>query len=207
MIRILQSPWIALALGVAIYCGTTIAVLQPGKLVEKYRVEPTYPEDQVREIQPSWAFKNPEVDQLITELRREREVARARAQELNELETRLAVERQEISTITQEVSRLQAQLDAEFIAIREGEQANLKRLARVYGAMSPEGAAKILLEFEDEQAVKIFALMKEQESAPILELMAKEGQPAARRVALISDQLRRLRAKPTASTPRTPRTP
>jgi flagellar motility protein MotE (MotC chaperone) len=203
MMRLLQSPWIAVVLGILLYFGTTAWVLRPDRLLTEHLAgELATPEEPLRPLEPSWAFKNPEVDQLIAELRQEREAVKVRAQELQELETRLAVERAELSTITQQVFRLQQQLDADFASIREDEAGNLKRLAKVYASMSPEGAAKILLEFDDDQVVKVFALMKEPESAPILELMAKEDQNAARRVALISDRLRRLRAKPPATPPR-----
>jgi hypothetical protein len=45
--------------------------------------------------------------------------------------------------------------------------------------------------------VKIFAIMKESETAPILELMARDGPVNARRVALISERLRLLSPPPT----------
>lgn len=205
MIQLLQSSWVAAGLGTLLYCATTAWFLRPAQFTAGPRhPDAASPEESLRPLQPSWAFKNPELDQMLTELQQQREAVKTRDQELRDLETRLAVERQELHAITQEVFRLQRQLDADFAAIRDDELTNLKRLAKVYAAMSPEGAARILLEFDDDQAVKLFALMKESESAAILELMAQDGQLAARRVALLSDRLRRLRAKTPTAPPRTP---
>ena len=198
MIRTLQSPWLAIALGILIYAGVTAMLLRPDKLIAEYKAANTVKEaDRDELIAPSWAFKNPEVDEMLTDLRSQGEALKIREQELNDLAARLAVERQEICTITQRMATLQAEMDISFVRIQENELGNLKRLAKVYATMTPDGAAKILTEFQDDAAVKIFAIMKESETAPILELMAKDGPTNARRVALISDRLRLLSAPPT----------
>lgn len=207
MIRTLQSTWMAVALGVLAYVATTALLLRPDQLIAQQRALKASTGEKMELIGPSWAFKNPEVDEMLADLRTQREELKVREQELNDLAARLAVERQEIGTVTQRVATLQAEMDQAFVRIQENELANLKRLAKVYAAMSPEGAAKIMTEFQDDAAVKIFALMKESETAPILELMAKDGPTAARRVALISDRLRLLSTAPLPEKPKTPSTP
>ena len=197
MIRTLQSTWLAIALGVLAYVATTVLVLRPDKLIAQRRAMGATTVQRTERLEPSWAFKNPEVDEMLADLRTQREALQVREQELNELAARLAIERQEISTITQRVVLLQAGMDQSFLRIQEGELGNLKRLAKVYAAMSPEGAAKIMNEFQEDAAVRILALMKESETAPILENMAKDGPATARRVALISDRLRLLSTPPT----------
>ncbi len=198
MIRTLQSPWLAVALGVLIYAGITAMLLRPDKLISAHKAaNEVKAEDTTELIGPSWAFKNPEVDEMLADLRAQGEALKAREQELNDLAARLAVERQEIFTITQRMATLQAEMDISFLRIQETELANLKRLAKVYATMTPDGAAKILTEFQDDAAVKLFAIMKESETAPILELMARDGPTNARRVALISERLRLLSAPPT----------
>jgi flagellar motility protein MotE (MotC chaperone) len=196
MIRTLQSTWLAVAVGVLAYVATTALLLRPDQLITQQRtLKPGIAEKQEL-IGPSWAFKNPEVDEMLADLLAQREALKVREQELNDLAARLAVERQEIGTVTQRVATLQAEMDQAFVRIQQNELANLKRLAKVYAAMSPDGAAKILTEFQDDAAVKILALMKETETAPILEGMAKAGPANARRVALISDRLRLLSTAP-----------
>jgi flagellar motility protein MotE (MotC chaperone) len=214
MIRILQSTWLAVALGVLAYVATTAMLLRPDKLLAQQRSLKVRTLEKESPLGPSWAFKDPELDEMLAELRTQREALKAREQELNDLAARLAVERQEIGTITQRVVTLQAEMDQAFVRIQENELANLKRLAKVYAAMSPDGAAKILAEFEDDAAVKIFALMKETETAPILEGMAKAGPATARRVAMITDRLRLLstsavpdKSKPPGATKAPPTVP
>ena len=92
--------------------------------------------------------------------------------------------------ITQTVSRLQQDFDQQAVRVRETETVNLKKLAKIYSAMSPEGATTILKELPDDQVVKIFLFMKDIETAPILELLAKQGSSEAKRAASISERLR-----------------
>lgn len=190
--RMLQSPWVAAALGALAYTLTTVLLLRPERMLANRPAPVPAEEPSHQEPVPSWAFRNPEIDQLVSELKAEREAVRAREKELQDLAERLNVERQEIGTITQRVAVLQAEMDRTMVRIKDDESANLKRLAKVYATMGPESAAKIMIEFQDEAAVKIFAFMKESETAPILENIAKSGPDAARRVALLSDRLRLL---------------
>lgn len=192
MMRTLQSPWLAVLLGVLAYAATTVIFLRPDRLIAERRRLEEKAQQPGEGLQPSWAFKNPEVDELIADLRTQRDALKAREQELNDLAARLAVERQEIGTITQRVVSLQAEMDRTFLRIQENELANLKRLAKVYANMSPESAAKILAEFQEDAAVKLLGLMKESETAPILENLAKNSPADARRVAQITDRLRLL---------------
>jgi flagellar motility protein MotE (MotC chaperone) len=190
--RILQSPWVAAALGALVYLLTTVMMLRPERLLANRPATPATAEahSEPEVPGPSWVYKNPEVDQLVSELKTEREAVKAREKELQDLATRLAVERQEIGTITQRVAVIQAEIERSMLRIKDDEAVNLKRLAKVYVSMSPEAAAKIMAEFQDDVAVKVFSLMKESETAPILEIISKSGEAAVRRVALISDRLR-----------------
>ena len=192
MIKLAQSPWLAVALAVLSYAGTTMVFLQPNKLALASRATPNVEPASLAPLQPSWEFRNPEMDQALGEIKEERETLRARAQQLNELEARLAAERQEIAVVTQLVTRLQGEIDQMIVHAKDDEVVNLKRLGKVYANMSPEGAAKIIKELEDEQILKILMFMKEAETAPILENMgAGKGQgPNAKRAALLSDRLR-----------------
>ena len=113
-----------------------------------------------------------------------------REQELRDWAARLDAEQQEISVVTQRVARLQQDFDQQVVSVRASEAANLKKLAKIYSAMTPEGATKILKELTDEQVVKILMFMKDTETAPILELLAQQGQSEAKRAALITDRLR-----------------
>ncbi len=160
----------------------------------------------------SWVYFNPEVDQLIKELKAEKEALAAREQDLNQLSTRLKTERKEIDLVAQTVTQTQAEIDkrisdikaavekqykdlkAEFekrhIEVKAEELPNLKRLAKTYGSMTPGGAAGILREMDDVTVVKVLSQMKESETGLILEALSKQGAPEAQRVAELTEKLR-----------------
>lgn len=191
MMRLLQLRWTAVALGALSYALTTWWVLQPARLVVQaaQAIQAAADADQNGPSGPSWTFHNPEFSQLVAELKAERDAVRARASQLDELEARLKVERQELNAVTQTVYQLRADLESTVTRVTEEESSNLRKLAKMYSTMSPEGASRILKEMEDDQIVKILALMRETESAPILESFG-QGKDAARRAAAISNRLR-----------------
>ncbi len=139
---------------------------------------------------PSWEFSNPELDQLMAELKKEKATLAERQKQLDELAARLEAERSEIYTATQAVHQIQVDLDRSFIRVADEETANLKKLARMYAAMSPDGAAGILKQLDEASVVKIMLYMKEDESAPVLETLSKLGDAEAKLVAGISERLR-----------------
>jgi len=187
MTRLLQSDWTASLLGLLAYLLTTLFLWRP---LAHPPVSTTVEVVARRTPGPSWTFHSPEVDMLIIELRREKEALAAKEKELKDLAQRLESERAELGQITQAVQQLQADFDQNIIRVREGEAVNLKKLAKTYAAMTPDGAAAIFKALDDESTVKIMMFMKEAETAPILEALAKPGEPQAKRVAAISERLR-----------------
>jgi len=182
----------AVAVGTLIYGLTTWLCLEPQKqfrraaeaLRAKGEARATLPTG------PSWTCQNPELNQLMAELKDEREALRDRAVQLDELQARLGTERQEICQVTQTVYRLRKELDATVSRVTDEEAVNVKKLAKVYATMSPAGAARILKEMDDIQIVTILALMKEAESATILEGLGQGDKQDAKRAALLSNRLR-----------------
>lgn len=190
MIRILQSGWMAALLAAIAFLGTTSY-----ELIQFYNSAPADIATELDNLDasvngPSWRFTNPELDQLIADLRTEKENLDARAQQLDELATRLQNERSELNQVTQMVSRIQQDFDHEVTSVHEEEMANLKHLAKVYAAMTPASAVIILKELDDQQIVKILCFMKEAETAPILEAFANSGAADARRAAMLSERIR-----------------
>jgi flagellar motility protein MotE (MotC chaperone) len=195
MIRKLQSPIVAAVAGVIAYALATWLFLNPSKAVQA--------EMESRTIQhgttppkpvPSWEFQNPELEQMLAEVKAEREALNTRRQELAELEARLKSEWQEIGVVTQRVARLQAEVEKTFVSVKRDEAVNLKKLARMYASMKPDSAAKIIFEMDDSQVVRILAMMKDTEAAAIMQTQAKQDKAELKRVATLSDQLRLVRA-------------
>jgi hypothetical protein len=187
MIRLLQSNWTASILGTVVYLLATLALCRPYAHPPVRLVRETTSH---RGPGPSWAFHSPEADLLITELKQEKEALAAKEKELKDLALRLQSERAELGQITQAVQQLQAEFDQNITRVRAEETVNLKKLAKTYAAMTPDGAASIFKALDDDSAVKIMMFMKETETAPILEALAKPGEVQAKRVAAISERLR-----------------
>jgi flagellar motility protein MotE (MotC chaperone) len=192
MMRLLQNKWAALGAGAIIYGLTTWLLLHPHR--QLVRAAEALRARQVAAgavaVGPSWTFHNPEMEQIMAELKSERDALQVRASQLDDLEARLNAERQEICVVTQTVYRLRAELDSTVTRVSQQEAVNLKKLAKVYATMSPEGAARILKEMDDDQIVRILALMKESESAPVIESIAQGNTVEAKRAAMISNRLR-----------------
>jgi flagellar motility protein MotE (MotC chaperone) len=139
---------------------------------------------------PSWDFINPEADQLIAELKAEKDALGKKEKDLNDLSERLQEERAELNLVTQSVRQLQINFDQNVLRISDEETANLKKLAKVYADMDPVNASKILEEMDDTSIIKIMVFMKDVETAAIWEAMAKGGEEDAKRAAMLSDRLR-----------------
>jgi flagellar motility protein MotE (MotC chaperone) len=188
--KILQNSFVASLLGLILYAVVTVLVWKaPATIVEGELAQADIVAH-AKAAAPSWEFQNPEAEMLITELKEQKEALAKREKDLNDLAERLQAERMEINVVTQAVYQLQRQVETSIVRINAEEQANLKKLARTYAAMSPEGAAPIFKEMEEATLVKILALMKETETAPILEAMSKLGVDEAKRVANLTERLR-----------------
>lgn len=183
--KTLQSPWVAGLLGLLLYAATTVMLWRPPAPV------PMQPAAGApSEPGPSWTFHNVEIEQLVTELKKEKESLAVREKQLADLAARLQSERLEINQVTQHVHQLQVEFDRNVVRARDEEIVNLKKLAKMYAAMTPEGSAAIFKQLDDISLVKIMMFMKEAETAPILEHMAKQGEPQAKRAAALSERLR-----------------
>ncbi len=189
--NILKSKWlIVLVLGAISYIGTTLFLLNKFPL-KPIKSEKDYPiVGNLENKHASWNFYNPELDQLIADLTREKEILDKRAQELKDLETRVKAEHAELLQLTQTVWQLRQDFEKDIVKIKEEEVSNLKKLAKIYSTMSPEGAAKIMAELPDDMIVKVLVFMKESESAQILEVLGKSSSTEAKRVAMITEMLR-----------------
>lgn len=194
MKKILFSPWSTASIGVLAYCLTTWVALAPAKLLSSHVGHADF-ETVGSGPTPSWNFYSTELDQLLTEIRDKREALKTKEQQLNEFQARLESERQEILTVTQRVWQLQKALDRSVTEIKVSEQANLKRLAKMYATMAPEAASKVVQEMEMDQAVKVLATMKDVDSALLLENLAKDGGANAKRAALMMEKLRLIVSK------------
>ena len=153
--------------------------------------------EQLPTVGPSWEFNNPEADQLISELKNEKKIVEIRAQQLDDLEKRLNTQSAELAQQMQSVRQLQTNFDKSVLHVKDDELVNLKKLAKVYSAMTPDAAANVLEQLENEAVVKILLFLKDDETAAILESLSKKSTAASRRTAQISEQIRLAAHNPT----------
>lgn len=112
------------------------------------------------------------------------------------------------ATKNAELDAKKIELDAKKNELSINEKANYEKLAKVYDAMSPEGAAPILKQMAEsgpgklEQAAQILALMKERNAANLL--VAMSDPPLADQLMGKMRTLRALNAPATAPPPSTP---
>jgi len=185
MTKLLAHSWISAPLGAVIYLVATVLFWQKPVPPPHQNVA-----DVVKTIGPSWDFNNPEADLLISELKIEKKSVEQREQQLADLATRLNTERAEVGQVIQSVRQLQAEFDKAVLRVKDEEKGNLKKLAKLYGAMTPETAASVLEQLDNEAIVKILLFLKNEETAAILEAIAKKGDAEAHRTAAISEQIR-----------------
>lgn len=192
--KILSSSWVVMLLGAVLYLATTAAVLLQNK--SAFKAPPhaavngtNRPPANVRG--PSWEFFNPDLEDMVKELKERKEALDAREKELNVYAARLKSEKEELSQVTRQVEEMRKSVDDSVVRIREDEQGNLKRLAKNYSQMDAAAAASVMNALDDLTLVKVLLFMKEAESAPILTQLAQRGGDAgAKRIALVSERLR-----------------
>lgn len=150
-----------------------------------------------------WDFWTIEIDNLASELKGEKERLRKQAEQLDLRAARLSAEQQELNKIRAELERMRKEISDRVVEINADEAKNLKTLATTYSNLSPRAAVAIIKELDDMTAVKILSLMKPDTVSPIFEEMSRTATTdgtLARRVAVLSEKLRLMKAsKPAAS--------
>jgi len=196
--RFLQSPLFAAVLGGVLFLLTSAFLTTQGVATATHSDEEPTTHSNIKGA--SWDFFNPELDQVIADLKSERDTLATREKQLNELATRLKVERAELDDALKGIKKIQEQVDKNLFRIKEDEAGNLKKLAKMYTAMEPASAARILRELDDTIVVKILTLVKEPETALILEALSRMGEAETKRAAAMSENLRSaISTKPSAN--------
>lgn len=196
--KFLQSPLFAAVLGGVLFLLTSAFLTTQGVATAIHAEEEPATHANIRGA--SWDFFNPELDQIVADLKTERDTLATREKQLTELATRLKAERAELDDALKGIKKIQEQVDKNLFRIKDDEAGNLKKLAKMYTAMEPASAARIMRELDDTILVKILTLMKEPETALVLESLSRMGEAETRRAAAISESLRSaVTTKPSAN--------
>ena len=158
-----------------------------------------------------WDFYTAEIDNLVNELKTERESYEKKKSDFAAVELRIATEKKELTRIRVEIEKMRSELSAQTTEMQSSEKTNVRNLSRTFSNMKPEQAVAIISEMTDSNIVKILSLMKPDIQARILAEMAKTLDPLAvgapvpagsaiatlaPRAAKLTDQLRLLKQAP-----------
>ncbi len=232
LLPLLQSKWFAAIFSAVSFLSVSVFLTLHAAKTLAHKPAPAAEEDhenaqdvaERNHNQPSWNFTNPEIDELVRDLREERGALAKRREQMLALEVRLKAEREELTALQQNIKQMRADFDKSVAAaqadfdknitraqedfdknvtrVQEDEIVNLKRLAKTYAAMEPAAAATIMRELADPVIVKIMLFMKESETAPVFEALARPNEQAAKRAALVSERLRLAISRKAADKPK-----
>src|SRR5215207_1444324 len=139
MLKKLNSPWIGSIFGLIAFLAVTAATWNSATRSIQAARAAAEATNNVAQSEHPWSFDTAEIDRLVKELRDEREMLNKREKDLNELRARLDSERQELTQLTQAMHRMQQEFDLSVNRVTEEETANLKKLAKTYSGMEPDG--------------------------------------------------------------------
>jgi flagellar motility protein MotE (MotC chaperone) len=161
---------------------------------------PPPPEPDIETIRDLRPLSSDEINQLMQDLKNQRQVYTDRMADVEKETKRLdlyrkdvAKEREAIDALRMEIvsqwdeiKKAKASLNKEVTDLSGIEEKNIKQLAASYEAMKPDKAAEIVSKLDEATAVKTLFLMRERSAAKVIENL--DGDMAARlteRMALV----------------------
>ena len=198
MTRLLQSPVTVMTLAAVMFFTTLWLLLRTLPLGQ---VAPAVKALPVAEDDPSWKFRNPDIDQWVSQIKNERDTLAVREQQLKEWESRLVAESREIASVTQAVSRTQLEFDKRVLLFTEQQKDNAKKQLNVIADMTPDGAVAMLNEMPDDEVARLLYTLKPDISGAILDAMSKVGGSSAKRAAALTERIKDILQIPTNNPP------
>lgn len=154
------------------------------------------------ERERGWSFWTIEIEQLANELKEEKERIRKQGDQVERREAQIAAERRELTKVRTELEGIRQEISSKIVEINADEAKNIRALAQTYTNLTPKAAVAIIRELDDNNVVKILAVMKPDVVAPIFEEMSRSAGTdgtLARRAATLSDRLRLIKLTKTAT--------
>lgn len=184
---------LALVLNVATQAGLMMAQLKPP---DPKVLEPLTPVQEWEYLISGWRLKCEEVELLAKTLRGRYEALDVRESQLAALQTTIQSEKTELQALRKDIDRYRNEVNNLILEVESAEQKNLKALATTYAALAPATTVSIFQHMDEDLVVKILHFMGDDAVVPIFETMAKEDvSRSGRRVAVLSEKLRRLYSK------------
>ena len=194
--KMLTSGWGIAFIAMLLNIGTTLAMLLPA--IAALQDPAIDIPEKTPMTERMWGFKTEAVDELIKELKSEREKLDTDQKGVLAVQSQNAAEREELEKVRAEIVAMRAEIDGQVVQIQEQELKNLKTVAQTYSAMNPSAVVTIFREMDENMSVKVLSFMKADKVGPILGEMSKvvdaaSGESMAKRAARITDKLRLLK--------------
>jgi flagellar motility protein MotE (MotC chaperone) len=147
-----------------------------------------------KEPEPSWSYFNPEVEQLVKELKEKKSKLDKEERDLSSKKLRIESEKFELQIVMKNVVQIQSDISKTLLQIKSDEQTNITRLAKTFSLMEAPAAAKVLSELGPDMAAKYLSILKPAQVAVILDSMAKVDAEGVKKVAELTNRLRLLQS-------------
>lgn len=184
MKKLLESNLALVTIGSLLYLAVTFGIIMASvgtlKKMKPTQVDPNYIEPVLEG--PSWVYVNPDLDELILELKARKEHIKRKEEELKLWELQIHKEMANLRSITNWVQSFQMDLEESANTLTDTEESNIKRLLDLFKSLQPAQTALILEPMTDEKIAKIFRLLKPTDVGPIVQLWLAQGGKAEERV-------------------------
>ncbi len=111
----------------------------------------------------------------------------------------MKLERASLDKLNDQIEQYRKQMDARLVLVDASQDVNISQLAKVYTAMEPGNAAKVLASLPEAQTVQILRKMKEGNAAKIMGVWAAGGVTVDKAVRMTT--LLRVSIQPPSETP------
>ena len=188
-----MNKWVLVLLALLIHAGVSGYLIFSSlpKPIDPSRIPPPVTEAPPR----MWNFKTEAVDDLVKELREEKAKLEDEKKNVVIMQAQVASERSELEKVRADIKTMRDEIEQRIVAIEDDEMPNLKVLSNTYSTMPPTAAVAVIREMDENMAVKLISMMKNDKMSAILAEMGKAQDrpgedPMAKRAARISDKLR-----------------
>lgn len=191
--KLFSSFWTVGFLALVLNVGTTAYLIYSQR--ETFSVMEQVPENTAPPPK-LWSFKSDEIEQLVTELKAEKQKLETRETDIGKLSAQLQTEKTELEKVRDDIKAMREEMSKAIPEVQEAEVKNLKTLSQTYSTLTPQAAVAIFREMDEQMSVKILSMMKTDKVGAILQEMARQqdkDENMAKRAARISDKLRLLK--------------
>lgn len=145
---------------------------------------------------------------LLLELDTRGQETKKRSDSLDEREAKvrkteadLELQKAALEQLSSQIVIMRKNLDSHLIIVDQAQEAGLQQMSKVYSAMSPVNAAKVLAQLPDSQTVQIMSKMKLGTAVKILEVWLAQDETAVKRATRITELMRVVMRPPVENTP------